>query len=94
MSKVYVLKYGYNQYDQLGGYAIAIWKDKPDFHKIKEWFEKEGDCVHESAEEYARDLGYDYDKDYRYSIYGKLSRGEEVSVEGGHTLIVTEEEAL
>ncbi|CAH9017477.1 conserved hypothetical protein [Vibrio phage 193E37-1] len=94
MSKVYVLKYYYNQYDQLDGYTVAIWKDKPDFHKIKEWFEREIDCLVDSPENYARGfkkVGVDLD-----AVYGRLARGEELSEfdNGGDGLEIVEEELL
>lgn len=91
MNKVYVLKYYYNQYDQLGGYTVAIWKNKPSFHDIKSWFETE---PRSQPEDYAKDLhGWQYIPD---AIYGKLSRGEEVQEceLGGDSLKIIVEELL
>ena len=91
MSKVYVLKYYYNDYDQLDSYTIAIWKGKPDFHKIKEWFKQEVDYTEGSAESYARCFRKtDTSED---AVYGMLARGEKVSEfdSGGDMLEVVEE---
>ena len=91
MSKVYVLKYHYNQYDQLDGYTVAIWKNRPDFHKIKEWFEQEVDYSEGSPESYAR--GFRKTNSSADAVYGMLARGEEVSEfdSGGDILEVVEE---
>ena len=91
MSKVYVLKYHYNQYDQLDGYTVAIWKNRPDFHKIKEWFEQEVDYIEGSPESYAR--GFRKTNTSADAVYGMLARGEEVSEfdRGGDILEVVEE---
>ena len=37
-NKVYVLKYYYNQYDQLDGYVETIFKEKPDTNKLREYY--------------------------------------------------------
>lgn len=91
MSKVYVLKYHYNAYDQLGGYVVAMWKDKPDFHKIKDWFETTSVSQLEDYSKYLHDWQYNVE-----TIYGKLSRGEEVqeSSLGGSSLKIVEVELL
>lgn len=93
MNKVYVLKYYWNQYDQLDGYTVAIWKSQPSFHDIKSWFETEPKDV-DTPEHLAKFLG-DY-KDTPDAIYGKLFRGEEVQEceLGGDRLKVVEEELL
>ena len=93
MSKVWVLKYHYNQYDQLGGYTVTIWKNKPDFHKIKEWFKQEVDYTEDSPESYARCFRKtDTSED---AVYGMLARGEEVSeFDGGGDILEVVEEVL
>ena len=86
MNKVYVLKYYYNQYDQLDGYVEAIFKDKPDFHKLKDYFEKES-C---QGQPYSQGKTLD-------ACIGMLARGEEVceySCGGGDRWKIVEKELL
>lgn len=45
MNKVYTLEYGYNQYDQLGNYTIAIFKEKPTYEMLLAWSQRD-DAVH------------------------------------------------
>ena len=86
MNKVYILKYYYNQYDQLDGYTEAIFKDKPDFHKLSKYFKSE-DCTGQPHSQ-----GKTLD-----ACIGMLARGEEVceySSGGGDRWKIVEKELL
>lgn len=66
MKKVYLLKYYYNNYDQLDGYVEGVFEGMPDFHKLKKFFEETGTHTpHEAGKD-------------RDACLGMLSRGEEV----------------
>ena len=67
MSKVYSIEHYANDYNQHGSYTIVIFKEKPDFHALKNFFENQDD--HEIP--CCQGLTYD-------AVYGKLARGEEV----------------
>lgn len=80
-NKCWTLEYSYNQYDQLGSYTEMIFREKPDFHKLKE-------CLKDI------DIITYLDKDV---VYGKLSRGEEVCEYrngGGDSWQIVEKEML
>ncbi len=83
-SAVYTLKYYYNEYGQLGGYTVAIFKDKPTFKVLKCWFEKHKDFYDEGDHQYiqyAKDIkseGKTFD-----ACIGMLSCGETVHECGG-----------
>lgn len=85
MNKVYLLKYYYNQYEQLDGYVKAIFKEMPDFHKLKSFFESHPDDTPHSQ-------GKTLD-----ACIGMLARGEEVceySCGGGDRWKIVEKELL
>lgn len=64
--KVYVLKYYYNEYEQLDGYVEAIFKGKPTFHDVKAFYAKGND-----------QFGYpDAYLENAEAFFGKLARGE------------------
>ena len=68
-------------------------ENKPDFHKIKEWFEQEVDYIEGSPESYAR--GFRNTNSSADAVYGKLARGEEVSeFDGGGDILEVVEEVL
>ena len=58
--KCWTLEYSYNEYNQLGSYTLKIFKEKPDFHKLKECLQDVSICTY-------------LDMD---AVCGMLSRGE------------------
>ena len=82
--KVYTLKYYYNEYNQIGGYTVAIFKDKPTFKMLKDWFEDKDffDVGDQEYIHYAKDLR-SKDKTLAACI-GMLSREETVYECGKH----------
>lgn len=80
--KVYLLEHYVNDYNQRGAYTLAVFKDKPDFHKVKSVCEKLELDIFSSGKT-------------QDAVYGILSRLEEVTelVGGGDSWIITEEEA-
>jgi hypothetical protein len=84
MDKVYCLKFYFNEYNQLGGYTKAVFRECPSFHQLKSWFV--------DNEEQVESEGLSFD-----ACIGKLSRGEPVSefkCGGGNEWAVVEVELL
>lgn len=85
MSKVWLLKYYANQYDQLGGYTMCVFAKKPDFHKLKKVLDN-----YTGDHPLPNSMVNTYD-----ACIGMLSRGESVlEMVGGGDEWVLEEEQL
>ena len=88
MNKVYVLKYHYNQYDQLDGYVLGIFKEQPSFKQLKYLFENNTD----------EHFGFDLESENTtfHACIGMLSRGEDVNQfsNGGDRWVLEEKPLL
>ena len=78
MTKVYTLKYYYNEYEQLGGYTLAIFKDKPSFATLDKFFSQEIISHTDDNMFLVYGLGISSENKTRNACLGMLSRGEEV----------------
>ena len=80
-NKCWTLEYNLNAYDQFGSYTLKIFREKPDFHKLKE-------CLQDV------DIYTYLDID---AVCGMLSRGEivhEMKGGGGSNWEIVEQEIL
>tara|TARA_B100001105_G_scaffold254955_1_gene252334 strand:- start:2795 stop:3043 length:249 start_codon:yes stop_codon:yes gene_type:complete len=77
--KAYLLQHYVNDYNQHGAYTLAVFKDKPDFHKVK------STCLKLELEISSSGKTLD-------AIYGALSRMEGVTGygNGGDSWVIEE----